>query len=200
MSVEKCAAIDCERDREARLWCKKHWRTWRVHGDPNYKRESKPPPRCNIDDCYEVRHAHGLCSAHLYRMQKYGNPFHQGPGQHSGRKTTDNPGYACVHKRLARSRGKASEFDCVSCNGNAHEWAYAGGCPNEQVQEIRGICVRFSSDHSYYVPMCRKCHRAMDDSGLRLINEDGTYRCTAPEYVKPEPTMTPHRRRSPKRH
>lgn len=197
MADQICEAIGCDRKRQARAWCKMHWKRWRTHGDPNYVRPKSEPPMCTIDGCQMVRHAHGLCNSHLYHQEKYGDPLAVGPGRGVGRKRTETPGYDCVHRRLKREVGEAKIFQCVGCGGMAEEWVYMGGCPEEQVQSTRGSLLRFSADQSRYSPMCRKCHRPEDDSGTRIINELGRYIATAPEYQQPDVTMTPHPRRPP---
>ncbi len=191
-----CIIEGCGKPRAGRGWCSMHWHRWRHHGDPLYVRPKPPPPECTLPGCNKRRHSHGMCSQHLYHQQAYGDPYHQGPGTGVGRKRTDNPGYDAVHRRLTREIGPARSFDCAECGDPAQEWAYMGGCPNEQVQDVAGHHLRFSADQSRYIPLCRKCHRPLDDSGTRIFDEKGWYMANAPEYVRPEPTMKPHPRRS----
>lgn len=189
-----CIIEGCGKPRAGRGWCAMHWHRWRHNGDPHYVRPKSPPPECSLDGCSKRRHSKGLCASHVYRQKTYGDPHHQGPGQGSGRKRTATPGYDAVHRRLSREIGPARSFDCVNCGLPAHEWAYMGGCPDEEVQDVAGHHLRFSADQSRYRPMCRGCHRKQDDSGTRIFDEHGLYVANAPEYVQPEPTMKPHPR------
>lgn len=198
-SKKQCSIEGCCKPAKGRGWCAMHWGRWRTHGDPCYVKPKTAAPECTLPDCHEKRHAHGLCSGHLYRKQRYGDPYRDGPGAHTGRKRTENPGYDCVHRRLSRERGPARDHKCAECGRQAEEWAYMGGCPNEQVQITRGSALRFSADPNRYRPLCRKCHRPEDDSVTRNRTTAGTFDATAPAYIAPAPTMTPHHRRATKR-
>lgn len=191
-----CKIEGCTNPRKGRGWCHMHWKRWRNHGDPLMKKSkgSHKKRPCSVPGCERKHHSNGYCTSHGYHYQKYGDPLHVGPGRGVGRNRTDNPGYACVHKRMQREVGHASNFKCQSCGNQAEEWAYLGGCPNEQVQIVNGAALRFSADQSRYQPMCKKCHRPIDESGSRELNELGEYIGNSPEYVPPKPTMTPHKR------
>ncbi len=67
----------------------------------------------------------------------------------------DDADYLTVHKRLWRSRGKASEHWCEHCDSKAQEWSYDGKDPNEKVG-TRGR--RYSVDLERYFPVCKSCH------------------------------------------
>jgi len=77
---------------------------------------------------------------------------------------TDAPTYRGAHYRVTTKRGPAREHFCAECNGNAAEWAYLGGDPNERVgfPDMTGRTAKFSPNPDYYVPMCRPCHRRAD--------------------------------------
>jgi hypothetical protein len=66
--------------------------------------------------------------------------------------------YAGLHQRIARERGRASEFDCVDCAGKAQEWSYDGSDPNEK----RDAGMAYSLDTNRYEPRCAPCHRTHD--------------------------------------
>lgn len=56
--------------------------------------------------------------------------------------------YKTMHRRLARERGKATEFTCIDCAKPAHEWSF------------NNVGQRSNVDH--YDPRCRPCHRRFD--------------------------------------
>lgn len=72
----------------------------------------------------------------------------------------DDAGYQATHLRL----GAAAEHSCVDCGGNAQEWSYEGGCPDEK-RGKSGSPYCTHADH--YQPRCTKCHRAYDFKGHR---------------------------------
>lgn len=79
--------------------------------------------------------------------------------------------YATVHKQLSRKRGRAVQHPCSHCPGQASEWAYAGGDPDELV-EVRlpfggpPQPVRYSRDVTRYIPLCTPCHRRLDGQAV----------------------------------
>lgn len=62
---------------------------------------------------------------------------------------TLDPEYRRQHYAVNRARGKAAEYQCVGCKGNAQEWAWVHGADR--------------SDVFAYQPMCRSCHQKYDD-------------------------------------
>lgn len=69
-------------------------------------------------------------------------------------------GAQAVHSRLYRLFGPARSFPCISCAGEALDWAYQYTAGDQEVVDSRGI--RYSDNLSDYKPMCRKCHMAFD--------------------------------------
>lgn len=67
------------------------------------------------------------------------------------------PGYQAVHQRLRVEKGRASEHECVDCNGQGADWSYRGGDPDELTEVLR-----YSTDLDYYEPRCRDCHVKYD--------------------------------------
>lgn len=74
----------------------------------------------------------------------------------------DSVGYDAAHFRLRDQRGRAREFDCATCGERADEWAYLGGAPDEQKDAATGR--PYTLDLSFYVPLCRHCHRRSDSN------------------------------------
>lgn len=68
--------------------------------------------------------------------------------------------YSGVHAALRRTRGKASEYWCDSCDKRATQWAYIYDEHDEHHRQEDGRT--FSLDLSRYLPMCHACHRAYD--------------------------------------
>lgn len=66
--------------------------------------------------------------------------------------------YATAHARVARSRGKASEYLCDLCPRRASDWAYNYTDPEELAEDGRP----YSLDVTRYAPMCKSCHRLHD--------------------------------------
>lgn len=130
---------------------------------------------CAVETCDLNQHAHGYCPGHLYRLNKYGDPLVDGPGQGVGRNRLAAPTYTGMHKRLFYDKGKASEHSCVDCGKRAQEWSYDGGCPNELYETLEKLPIAYSTDQSRYSPRCRKCHRGRDESLNRPRGANGRF-------------------------
>lgn len=75
----------------------------------------------------------------------------------------DDIGYQGMHTRLGHLRGKASEFDCVTCGRPASDWSYDGGSDKERIaMGGKSDGYRYSTDVNAYSPRCRSCHRFHD--------------------------------------
>ena len=61
--------------------------------------------------------------------------------------------YIAAHKRLYRRRGKAREYACAHCGGQAQQWATIHG--------------RDGEDAADYMPLCVPCHSAYDETGFQ---------------------------------
>lgn len=92
------------------------------------------------------------------------------PNTH-GCNDSDTLTYTAAHKRVYRTRGKATTYQCVDCGRPARDWSYDGTDPNEIVEHIGGFVDRpvrrFSLDVARYSPRCRKCHATRDLGGPR---------------------------------
>lgn len=151
-----------------------HYTRWQTHGNPN-KVIRQVAETCSIEDCGKRQQAHNLCPSHLYHQTQYGDPLAVGPGRRSGRKRMVAPSYDGAHKRIHRSKGKASAQACVDCGNPAQEWSYNGGCPNELYETLIKVPVAYSTDESRYSPRCIPCHRRRDDSSVRERGADGSF-------------------------
>ena len=65
--------------------------------------------------------------------------------------------YATAHKRLATTKGPASEYDCVDCGNGGQDWSWTG--------EPGG----FSDNPDDYVARCKSCHKTHDNA-LREVH------------------------------
>jgi hypothetical protein len=130
---------------------------------------------CDVDGCGRQAHAKALCSKHYERWRKHGDPLFVAPILGRPLKG-DVPGFHAIHKRLLRSRGPASEFDCVDCGGSAREWSYDGLDPDELIGTAGpGAPVAYSLDLEHYEPRCVSCHRRFDHTGDRQRDAFGRF-------------------------
>ncbi len=117
---------------------------------------------CSIDGCDRAHKGHGYCNTHYKRFVRHGDTSVLGnPGRPL---LGDAPGWAAIHKRLMRSRGRASEFFCVDCGKQAAEWSYNNRDPHEIVAMDHGWVLAWSLDMTNYDPRCRSCHRLFDNA------------------------------------
>lgn len=133
------------------------------------------PKLCTIQGCERKLMSRGWCSMHYYRWYRTGDTGEAAPratvtwtptGKNHHAWKGDEVSYQAAHRRLIRSRGKATEHRCVDCGAQAQEWSYRGDSPREQVGPNyagdRVIECAYSSDPMDYDPRCIPCHRAND--------------------------------------
>ena len=139
---------------------------------------------CEVEGCESKHHSHGYCSVHSARFKAHGDALAE-PNYHAGRNRVDAPSYDGMHKRLFYDRGKARDYSCVDCGGQADEWSYDGGCPNElyEVKVLRPIA--YSVDQSRYSPRCRPCHRPRDESLNKIRDAHGKFLMQADARMVP---------------
>ena len=167
MSLSKpCSVVGCARASRAGGMCTPHYRRVRKTGSPGpaaIERREPRPPLCSLPGCDRPTHARGLCGTHYDRALATGStddPVHKTGPEHAAWRG-DDAGYAAVHQRLKRIRGKASDHEC-ECGSPAKHWAYDHTCPNEKWATRRGREVPYSTDLNHYQPMCLPCHVAID--------------------------------------
>jgi hypothetical protein len=72
-------------------------------------------------------------------------------------------GYDLIHKRLSRTRGSASRYDCAAgCGRPAAHWSYDGYCPDERLGNEDGTAQPYCEHMHHYQPRCRRCHSEWD--------------------------------------
>lgn len=117
---------------------------------------------CSVLDCDNPKLAKGLCNKHYIRMRKHDSlddppppkgrkPLPYGKQEHLPEwdRHYTTSGYLSFHRKIAKERGKASEFPCVDCGQQARDWSHQSG-------EFRG-------DIMSYFPRCRSCHIGHDN-------------------------------------
>lgn len=70
-----CSIDDCGGGVVARGWCNKHWKRWRMHGDPLHLVPKAPKGCCTVDGCDRQLGGggRGLCSMHYQRWRINGD-------------------------------------------------------------------------------------------------------------------------------
>ena len=150
-----CSIEGCGRSHKAHGWCEMHWDRMKRSGttDP-------PQPRiriCSIDDCARVHWALSYCRLHYKRFLQHGDPNMVVFAMRYG----DDIGYEAVHAQLKRYRGRASDYNCVDCSGQAHDWSYDNRDCNERTSPTG---LKFSTDLAHYEPRCKPCHKTFDNT------------------------------------
>lgn len=72
-----CTVEGCTAGHVARGYCARHWKRWKVHGDPlagGPMRATRHKP-CIIEGCERVQRGRGLCGTHYRRWARHGDPL-----------------------------------------------------------------------------------------------------------------------------
>jgi hypothetical protein len=64
MGKSTCSVDGCVRDVASRGWCNRHYRMWRLHGDPTW---TQPIVLCVVDGCEVKARSGGMCASHYQR-------------------------------------------------------------------------------------------------------------------------------------
>lgn len=92
-------------------------------------------------------------------------------GHAGGRPVSHPASYAYAHHRVRWTRGPAGDHACVTCGRPAEQWALDYGAHHaEWLAAPEGT---FSLDVTAYVPMCKRCHWAVDSAARRLAVQSG---------------------------
>jgi len=160
-SVQGCTALNPKRLK--RGMCPGHYHRWYRTGNtgsPTIKPLNHNKPRnhgCKATDCDSTHYAKGYCTRHYTQAHKWG-VVDQPDRRLSGHNIT----YTGMHKRIKDKRGKASQHQCINCDNQANEWAYNHQDPNQLTETRGGKTKPYSPDHSFYDPMCKRCHTKRD--------------------------------------
>lgn len=70
---KSCSVDGCEKPHVAKGYCKPHWRSVKLYGDPFTARQNNTlPVRCRVNECGDRAIARGLCVACYARWQRNG--------------------------------------------------------------------------------------------------------------------------------
>ena len=71
---------------------------------------------------------------------------------------THTTSYIQAHRKVRKEKGPATDYLCVDCGDNAHEWSYDYSDP----EPLMSGTSAFSFDVFRYEPRCRICHDAFE--------------------------------------
>lgn len=71
--MKKCSVIGCENPNGALGFCQKHYKRFKIYGDPIFPKKKKQTD-CTVTGCKRPFKGHGYCAFHLIRL-KYKIPF-----------------------------------------------------------------------------------------------------------------------------
>lgn len=156
-----CKVPDCGGLHYARDLCKGHYNRFQRTGDwrtAKEIRDAQPPVFCQ-------RHSHvalnskGKCKVCVQIDWYYNGPIN-GPRLE---KRAEDPGYAAMHARVRTDRGRAAEWNCVDCSGQATDWTLKyNASDRRQAGEGREQGSFYSINVWDYEPRCADCHKAYD--------------------------------------
>lgn len=166
MPNRTCSIDGCDRAHYARGWCVRHYARIRATGSPGSAEIREYGKTCRVEGCTAKHHAQGYCNRHHLRWRRHGSPTDiPDPTIYSG---DDHPAwkgddvtYGRAHTRIVDVKGSASLHECAECGGQAEDWSYIHGAPDEQTDD-QGR--KFSTDPTYYRPLCRSCHKVYDNA------------------------------------
>lgn len=165
MEITKTCSLDgCDRPHKGHGYCRVHLDRVKRTGDPGPAEiRVYALPSCTIDGCTDEHVALGLCDRHYARLRKHGDPLHFEPrvGERAPNWKGDEITYTAAHHRVRAIHGSASNHSCT-CGQPAIEWAYDHKDPNALTAVANGCEVRYSTDPTHYIAMCRPCHRKLD--------------------------------------
>lgn len=124
---------------------------------------------CGVEDCNRPHHGHGFCQTHAKRLKLFGDVQADKPVKDREWTRQPRPGrgseisaYKSAHRRVWRTKGRASKYRCALCGKRAVHWAYDGEDPDERIGHYSGSLLVFSTDPDHYQALCAKCHRRED--------------------------------------
>lgn len=88
-----CSIEGCERARCSKLYCQKHYRAFKLYGDPVYLKNKPVGDVCSHPGCEKEPRVKGLCDKHYIRLKRNGSTF----------KTKHDPRDITVKQRIKRN-------------------------------------------------------------------------------------------------
>lgn len=70
---KKCTIEGCERARSSKLYCQKHYRSFKLYGDPLKLKNNPVGDTCKHPGCGNTPRVRGLCDKHYTRLQRHGS-------------------------------------------------------------------------------------------------------------------------------
>jgi hypothetical protein len=124
-----------------------------------------PDQECAAEGC-STKHKNdrlkkGYCSKHYTRLLNLGSV--EDSALKYGPHGRENISYVGAHRRVYRAKGKAPDYTCELCGEQAEDWSYNYKDVNEFETIWDGRLIRYSTDVSYYVPLCKRCHKNKDN-------------------------------------
>ena len=117
---------------------------------------------CEIENCDGEYHAKNLCKSH-YNKQWMENRLGKGAVEEGAQNVKSIISYDAAHYRVRVAKGKASDYKCVDCPEQAHEWSLNEESEHLLIQASGHQAGRkFSTNIEDYEPRCRSCHKKYD--------------------------------------
>lgn len=166
-----CAVDGCDRKGNGgRGMCGMHNMRVKKYGDPTVNLKSRPKVPCAVDDCEKIAKALGYCPTHYARVQRWGDVNIVRPNTERGEKNPswrgDSVSYAGAHRRVYRTRGKASGHTCKHCGDRAAHWAYDHADESPLMGMAQFGLAEYSGNPKHYMPLCVPCHKNFDLSNI----------------------------------
>lgn len=114
-----CAVSGCTKIEKSRGWCDRHYRFWRLRGDPCWVPD--PRPLCAADGCERVATYSGYCIGHSVRVKRTG--ITGGPIKFQRKKHPSHDAGTCVCTNCREVRS-LSDFN----NDRAMKSGHNGQC------------------------------------------------------------------------
>lgn len=160
-----CDYPGCPKPHRSKGYCVTH--LWRVnkYGTPELPERHRVP--CAYSECTNTVARSGYCKLCNTQISRYGTPVRSGPlkGADHPNWVGDGVGYFSAHARIARTRGAASEHQCMICGSRAEDWALRRD-PLGPVHVQDGMT--FSTNVDDYLPLCKLDHAAYDERSEKL--------------------------------
>jgi hypothetical protein len=157
-----CSVSDCARTVLAKGLCNLHY----IRNRNGIKLDAPMPTvynkldMCTITGCAERPYGNGLCRVHYHRSL---GGFSMTRPLNSLCDWTKSVSYESAHKRIRKTWGPATLYECMKCVASAHHWAYDGTDPTQLLGDKGQWYSRYPE---FYMPMCRRCHGAKDGAAM----------------------------------
>lgn len=176
-----CSVDDCGLFVKGYGYCNKHYMRYRKYGDPHFalsREECGKMARkinigpCSVDECDTPSRTRGMCPKHYLRWRVHGDSSVVLGNPHT--KTCPSTiSYSLAHEHVGKAKGRAADYTCEHCPAQAQDWAYNHQDPDERYS-IRDPNKHhyghvYSVNPDFYIPLCRKCHKALDGSFARSV-------------------------------